>query len=130
MEEEDPEEDLIEEEPIKEEDPSEEERIEEADPGEDSEVSEGKLMESEDLERDFSKSKMEALERENSEGDQEERRVQFIVEVDQMRGPELLSDEIDPTEKRVESEIGVTRWKRGRCGRMCRGTCPLDTPNQ
>jgi len=81
----------------------------EKDPQEDSEVSEGKLMGSEDLEGDFSQSKTEALERENSEGDQEEGRMEFIAEADQIREPEVLSDEIDPVGKRGESETGVTR---------------------
>ena len=70
------------------------------DPEEDSSVSEGKLMGSEDLEGFFTESKTEALERENPEGDQEEERMEFTVEVDQMKGPEVLSEEeIDPVQE-------------------------------
>ena len=86
-------------------------------------------MGNEDLEEDFSESKTKALKRENSEEDQEERRMEFIVEVDQMRRPKILSDEIDPMRKRGESETGLTCWKRGQCGQMCRGTCPLNAPD-
>ena len=53
--------------------------MEEKDPEEDYEVSEGKFMGSEDLKGDSSKSKMEAIEKENPEGVQEEERMEFIV---------------------------------------------------
>jgi len=49
---------------------------------------------------------------------------------DQTKGPKSLGEEIDSVEKRCESETGVTRWKQGRCGRMCRSTYPLDAPDQ
>ena len=56
--------------------------------------------------------------------------MEFIVEVDEIRGPEVSSDEIDPVGKRGEFETEVTRWKRGRCGQICRGICPLDAHDQ
>ena len=33
-------------------------------------------------------------------------------------------------EERSELEIRVSPWRRGRCGRMCKGMCPFDAPNQ
>ena len=36
--------------------------------------------------------------------------------------------EEDPFKAELEPE--VTRWKWERCGRMCHGTCPMDTPDQ
>ena len=90
-------------------------------------MSEGELMVSEDLEGDISESKVEALERENPKVDKKEGRMEFTIEVDQVRGPEVLSDEeIDLVRKRREHGTGVTRWKWDRCGRMCRGPCLLD----
>ena len=100
--------------------------MEEEGPKEDSKVSEGKLMGSEHLERDANESEMEATKKEKPEGEQEEEMRESIVLADQIRGPEGLDDEIDPVEKKGELETGVAHWKRGRCGRMCRGTCPLD----
>jgi len=104
--EEDLEEDLSEGEPMKGEDP-------EGDPEEDSEVSEGQLMGSEDL-----------LE------NQEEQRRDHTIQDEQTRGSKDLEEEINSLWNRAECKIGVTRWKRGICGRMCRGTCPLHTPDQ
>ena len=49
---------------------------------------------------------------------------------DQTKGPESLGEEIDSVEKRSKSETRMTHWKRGRCGRMCRGACPLDALDQ
>ena len=73
-------------------------------------MSEGELVGSEDLEGDFNGSKMEALERENPEGDQEEGMVEFTVEVDQMREHKVFSDqEIDPVRKKGELKTGATR---------------------
>jgi len=46
--------------------------------------------------------------------------MESIVRTDQMRRPKSLSEETDPMEKHGESKTGVTNWKRGRCGRMCR----------
>jgi len=83
VEEEDPEEDPNEEEMEEEdleEDPSKAEPMEEEDPEENSDVSEGELMGSEVLEGDISKSKTDALERQNPE--REEGRMKFTVEVD------------------------------------------------
>ena len=39
-------------------------------------------------------------------------------------------EEINSLGNRAECEIGVNRWKWGRCGRMCSVTCPLDAPDQ
>jgi len=44
------------------------------------------------------------------------------------KGPEKTRLEKDPVEKELELE--VTHWKRGRCGRMCCHTCPIDAPGQ
>jgi len=52
------------------------------------------------------------------------------VPADQMKGPKGLGDEIDPVERSGKLETGVIQWKRGRCGRMCRDTSPLDAPSQ
>jgi len=41
-----------------------------------------------------------------------------------------LEEEINSSWNRAECEIGVNRWKRGRCGQMCSGTCLLDAPDQ
>lgn len=102
--EEDPEKDPSEGEPMEEEDPEE-------DPEEDSEVSEGRLMGSED---------------------QGEERREIIMQDDQIEGPESVGVEIDydSTKRKGKAVTGMTCWKRGRCGRMCRGTCPLDASNQ
>ena len=58
--------------------------------------------------------------------DQEEERRDSTVQDEQTRGSEDLEAEINCLWNRAECEIGVTRWKRGRCGRMCKGTYPLD----
>ena len=79
-------------------------------------------MDSEDLEGDSSESKIEAIEKENPKGDQKEKRREFVMQDDQTRGPEGLAEKMDSVEKRGESETGVTRWRLGRCDRMCRGT--------
>ena len=72
-------------------------------------MTKGRLMGSEDPEGDFSENKMETLERENPKGDQEEGRMELNVQANQMRGPEGVCDEIDPIEKRGESETVATR---------------------
>jgi len=40
--------------------------------------------------------------------------------------------EVDLEEDLVDEEPKpeVTHWKQGRCGRMCRGTYPIDAPSQ
>ena len=102
--EDDPEEDLSEGELMEEEDPEE-------DPEEDSKVSEGQLMGNED---------------------QGEERREFIMQDDQIGRPESLGVEIDSdsVKRRGKVVTGMTRWKQGKFGRMCRGTCPLDAPDQ
>jgi len=45
------------------------------------------------------------------EGPEEE----YLMEEDQGEG---LDDD--------QPELEVPRWMRGRCGRMCQGTCPMD----
>jgi len=87
-------------------------------------------MGSEDLEGDSSEYETEHIKKENTDRDQEEVRREFIGRDDQTRGPKGLGDEIDSVEKRCESGTEMTRLNRGRCGRMCRGTCPLDAPDQ
>jgi len=92
-------------------DPSEMEPIEEhdleEDSEEDSEVSEGQLMGSED---------------------QGEETREFIMQDDQTGGPESLGVEIDSNSAKSRGEFltGMTHWKLGRCGRMCRDNCSLD----
>jgi len=93
------------------EDPSEREPTEEDDPEENFVVSEGKMRGSDDVEGDSSESETEPMKKGYPEGDQEEGRMESIVQTDQMRGPENLSKETDPVEKRGESETGVTCWK-------------------
>ena len=73
-------------------------------------------MGSEDVERDSSESEVEANEKENPEWDQQEGRMEFILQANQTRGPKALASEIDLMEGMGEFETGVTRWKRGRCG--------------
>ena len=52
------------------------------------------------------------------------------IQDEQARGPEDLEEEINSLWYRAECEIGINRWKQGRCGRMCRGTWPIDAPDQ
>ena len=85
----------------------------EEDPDDDSEVSAGQLMESEDL-----------------MGDWEKERKDHTIQDEQARGPEDLEEEMNSLWYRTEYEIEKNRWKRGRCSRMCMGTCPLDVPDQ
>ena len=101
----------------------------EGDPEEDSKVSEGQL---EDLKGDSSECETEQIKGENPGGDHEEEKREFIMQDDQTRGPESLGAEIDSdsTKRRDEFVTGIICWKRGRCSRMCRGTGPLDTPDQ
>ena len=96
-----------------EEDPREGSPVGEEDPDDDSEVSEGQLMGSEDCVEDW-----------------EEEREDHTIQDEQARGPEDLEEEIDFLWYRAGCEIGMNRRKRSRCGRMCRGTCPLDVPDQ
>jgi len=45
------------------------------------------------------------------------------------RGGEAEDSEdeaIEPAEKKSRSKAAGVNWSRGRCGRMCRGTCLLD----
>ena len=95
-------------------------------------MSKGQLLGSEDLRRDPSKYETEQIEGENPRGDHEEEKREFIMQGDQTRGPESLGVKIDSDSVKTESEFvtGMTRWKRGRCGGMCKGTCPLDAPDQ
>jgi len=62
--------------------------------------------------------------------DLEEEREDHTIQDEQARGPEDLEEETDSLWYRAECEIGMNSWKSGRCGRMCRGTCPLDVPDQ
>jgi len=101
--EEDPEEDLEE---YPEEDPEE-------DPEGDSEVDEGQLMSSEDL-----------------EGDQGDEEGNHPAQDEQSSNSGALEEKINYLSDWAEREIGMTHWKRGRCGWMCRGTCPLDGSDQ
>jgi len=71
-------------------------------------VSKGKLIGIKYLEVDLSESKTNAIGSENPEEDQKEGRMEFLVQANQMRGPEGLGDEIDPMEKRGKSGTGVT----------------------
>jgi len=93
-------------------------------------------MEEEDPEEDPSKEE-EDLEEDPSEGEQEEdpkedsveERVGLTEEENLVRRLEGFEDEgMDYEEKRGESWTGVTSWRRGKYGRMCRGECPLDAP--
>jgi len=46
---------------------------------------------------------------------------------------ELVGNEdkgVEPTEERSECETMTYPWRQGRCGRMCRGMCPLDVLSQ
>jgi len=106
----DPEEDPSEGEPMEKENPREDPK---RDSEENSEVSEGQLMGSEDLVED-----------------REEERRNRTIQDEQTRGSKDLEEKINSLWNRAECEIEVTRWKWGRCGRMCKGTCPLDAPNQ
>jgi len=64
--------------------------------------------------------------------DQGEERREFIMQGDQTGGSESLGVEIDSdsAKRRGEFVTEMTRWKCYRCGRMCRGTYPLDAINQ
>ena len=86
----------------------------------------------EDLKRDSSECETEQAEGESPGGDHEKDRREFIIQDDQTEGPESLGLEIDSdyVKRNGEFVIRTTCWKRGRCSRMCRGTCPLDTPEQ
>jgi len=89
---------------MEEEDPKEDhEEYPEEDPEGDSEASEGQLMSSEDL-----------------GGDQRDE-----------EGNHPAQDEYSSNSEDLRAnKAGITRWERGRCGRMCRGTCPLVAPSQ
>jgi len=84
---------------------------------------EEELMEEEDPKEDPSEGEGEPLEEE----DLAEERVGLTKEENQVRRPEGLEDE-GVEEKGGECWTGVISWRRGKCGRMCRGECLLDGP--
>jgi len=119
--EEDSEEDPLEEEERMEEDPEEDpkkdpEEDPEEDPKEDpeggSEISEGQLMSAKDL-----------------EGDQGEEERNHPAQDNQASSLREVEQRTNSLWGRAEREVGMNCWKRGKCGRMYRATCPLDNPN-
>ena len=70
------------------------------------------------------------MEEENPEEDllEDEEPNEEPLEEEEPAEEKLIEEDLE--EGPVEKELGleVTRWKWGRCGRMCRGTCPMDAP--
>jgi len=64
------------------------------------------------------------------EKDPEEDPEEELLEEEDPKEEQLIEEDLDedPVEEELEPE--VTRWKGGRCGRMCHGTCPMDAPVQ
>jgi len=60
--------------------------------------------------------------------DRGEERREVIIQDDQTEGPKSLEVETDShfTKRKGKAVTKMTRSKRGRCGRMCRGTSPSD----
>jgi len=63
-------------------------------------------------------------------GEQEDEDRDYLVQDKQTSGPGDLEEKINYLRDWAERKTGMTHWKRGRCGRMCRGTCPLGAPDQ
>jgi len=54
-----------------------------------------------------------------------------LIEEDNLR-KELVGTEdngVEPGEGRSEPKTTLFPWRRGRCGRICRGKCPLEAPD-
>ena len=103
----------------------------EEDLDDDSKASEGQLIDSEDCGRDWSEGEVEKSERMSSEEDQEKESMRTILENGQREKVEDSKNEaIEPAKKKSRSKAAGVYWSRGCCGRMCRGTCPLDASSR
>ena len=88
---------------------------------------EGEPIEEEDAKEDPSEDEEEPME----EDDFTKGEVEFIENDDLVEEPAGNEDKgLELAEGRSEPETMMFPWGRKRCGRMCRGMCPLDAPSQ